>query len=88
MITIRIEKREHNKNIINIHHMAKQRIYKFTDGNEINEEITAMSWKKAVKSFQNKVKAKLIYIEWISKKGIEMTKWQTLPIGRKDKLGK
>ena len=47
-----------------------------------------MSWKKAVKSFQNKVKAKLIYIEWISKKGIEMTKWQTLPIGRKDKLGR
>ena len=68
--------------------MAKERKFKFTDNKEINEEVTAMSWKKAVKSFQNKVKAKLIYIEWISKKGIEMTKWQTLPIGRKDKIGR
>ena len=68
--------------------MSKERTFKFTDNKEINEEVTAMSWKKAVKSFQNKVKSKLIYIEWISKKGIEMTKWQTLPIGRKDKLGK
>ena len=68
--------------------MAREKVYKFTDGKEINEEITALSWKKAVKSFQNKVKAKLIYIEWISKKGIEMTKWQTLPIGRKDKIGR
>ena len=47
-----------------------------------------MSWKKAVKSFQNKVKTPLIFIEWISKKGVEMTKWQKLPIGRKDKLGR
>ena len=68
--------------------MAKEKIYKFTDGKEINEEITAMSWKKAVKSFQNKVKTPLIFIEWISKKGVEMTKWQKLPIGRKDKLGR
>ena len=42
--------------------MAKEKIYKFTDGKEINEEITAKSWKKAVKSFQNKVKTPLIYI--------------------------
>ena len=68
--------------------MAKEKIYKFTDGKEINEEITAMSWKKAVKSFQNKVKTPLIFIEWVSKKGQEMTKWQKLPIGRKDKLGR
>jgi|TARA_B100001113_G_scaffold30355_2_gene21833 hypothetical protein len=68
--------------------MAKERVFKFTDGKEINEEITSNSWKKAVKSFQNKVKSKLIYIEWISKKGVEMTKWQTLPIGREKKLGK
>ena len=68
--------------------MAKERVFKFTDGKEINEEITSNSWKKAVKSFQNKVKTPLIFIEWISKKGQEMTKWQTLPIGRKDKLGR
>jgi|TARA_B100000029_G_scaffold178287_1_gene175692 hypothetical protein len=68
--------------------MAKERVFKFTDGKEVNEEITANSWKKAVKSFQNKVKNKLIYIEWVSKKGVEMTKWQTLPIGRSKKLGR
>ena len=68
--------------------MAKERVFKFTDGKEINEEITSNSWKKAVKSFQNKVKNKLIYIEWVSKKGVEMTKWQTLPIGRSKKLGR
>ena len=56
--------------------MAKEKKYKFTDNKEINEEITAMSWKKAVKSFQNKVKTTLIFIEWVSKKGQEMTKWQ------------
>ena len=68
--------------------MSKERKFKFTDNKEINEEVTAMSWKKAVKSFQNKVKTPLIFIECISKKGVEMTKWQKLPIGRKDKLGK
>jgi len=69
--------------------MAKERVFKFTDNKEVNEEITALSWKDAVKSFQNKMdKVKLVYIEWISKKGQEMTKWQTLPIGRKDKLGR
>ena len=68
--------------------MAKEREFKFTDGKELQETVTAMSWKKAVKSFQNKFKNKLIYIEWISKKGQEMTKWQKLPIGRKDKLGR
>ena len=34
--------------------MAKEREFKFTDGKELQETITAMSWKKAVKSFQNK----------------------------------
>ena len=68
--------------------MSKERKFKFTDNKDINEEITSMSWKKAVKSFQNKVKTPLIFIEWISKKGVEMTKSQKLPIGRKDKLGK
>jgi len=68
--------------------MAKEREFKFTDNKELQETITAMSWKKAVKSFQNKFKIKLIYCEWISKKGIEMTKWIKLPIGRKDKLGR
>ena len=68
--------------------MSKERKFKFTDNKDINEEITSMSWKKAVKYFQNKVKTPLIFIEWISKKGVEMTKCEKLPIGIKDKLGR
>ena len=30
----------------------------------------------------------MVYVEWVSKKGQEMTKWQKLPLGRKDKIGK
>ena len=68
--------------------MSKEKKFKFTDNKELKEEVTATSWIKAVKSFQNKVKTTLIYIEWISKNGQEMTKWQKLPIGRRDKIGR
>ena len=67
--------------------MSKFRIFKFLkDENKEIEEITAGSFKKAVKSFQNKVKQKMVYIEWLSKKGQEMTKWQKLPLGREKKI--
>jgi|TARA_B100000959_G_scaffold283071_1_gene351070 hypothetical protein len=68
--------------------MAKERIFKFMKEDNTIEEVNSTSFKKAVKSFQNKVKQKLVYIEWLSKKGIEMTKWQKLPLGREKKLGK
>jgi hypothetical protein len=68
--------------------MAKMRNFKFTkEDNEI-QTIESSSFKKAVKSFQNQVKQKLVYIEWVSKKGQEMTKWQILPLGRSKKLGR
>lgn len=68
--------------------MAKMRNFKFTkEDNEI-QTIESSSFKKAVKSFQNQVKQKLVYIEWVSKKGQEMTKWQLLPLGRSKKLGR
>ena len=68
--------------------MAKMRNFKFTkDDNEV-QTIESSSFKKAVKSFQNQVKQKMVYVEWVSKKGQEMTKWQKLPVGRKDKLGR
>ena len=68
--------------------MAKMRNFKFTkEDNEI-QTIESSSFKKAVKSFQNQVKQKMVYVEWVSKKGQEMTKWQKLPVGRKDKLGR
>ena len=68
--------------------MAKMRNFKFTkDDNEV-QTIESSSFKKAVKSFQNQVKQKLVYVEWISKKGMEMTKWQKLPLGREKRLSK
>ena len=68
--------------------MAKMRNFKFTkDDNEV-QTIESSSFKKAVKSFQNQVKQKMVYVEWVSKKGQEMTKWQILPLGRSKKLGR
>tara|TARA_B100000214_G_C23842772_1_gene569619 strand:+ start:69 stop:275 length:207 start_codon:yes stop_codon:yes gene_type:complete len=68
--------------------MAKMRNFKFTkDDNEV-QTIESSSFKKAVKSFQNQVKQKMVYVEWVSKKGQEMTKWQLLPLGRSKKIGK
>tara|TARA_B100000029_G_scaffold424842_1_gene432902 strand:- start:14639 stop:14845 length:207 start_codon:yes stop_codon:yes gene_type:complete len=68
--------------------MAKMRIFKFWKDDGEVEEIESSGFKKAVKSFQNKVKQSMVYMEWVAKKGTEMTKWQKLPLGRKDKLGK
>jgi len=58
-------------------------IYKF--GNMI-EEIESRGYKKAVKSFQNKFpKIKEVVVAWV-KNGVELSKLQKLPIGRKKKL--
>ena len=66
--------------------MAKMRNFKFTkDDNEV-QTIESSSFKKAVKSFQNQVKQKMVYVELVSKKGQEMTKWQLLPLGRSKKI--
>jgi hypothetical protein len=68
----------------------KEKIYKFGDvsstPHEIIEEIESRGYKKAVKSFQNKYpKIKLVAVEWV-KNGIELSKLQKLPLGRKKKL--
>ena len=68
--------------------MSKMREFKFIDDEKGETIIESSSFKKAVKSFQNKVKQSMVYVEWVSKKGQEMTKWQKLPLGRKDKIGK
>ena len=54
--------------------MSKMREFKFIDDEKGEKIIEASSFKKAVKSFQNQVKQKMVYVEWISKKGQEMTK--------------
>ena len=48
--------------------MPKNRIFKITDGSE-TKEVEAMSFKKAVKSFQGNSKSKMITIEWMTKGG-------------------
>ena len=72
--------------------MSDKKIFKFV-GSEISlgaetisEEIESRGYKKAVKSFQNKnPKIKLVAVEWV-KNGIELSKLQKLPLGRKKKL--
>ena len=65
--------------------MPKMRKFKFDDGKEV-KEVEAMSFKKAVKSFQGGSKAKMVTIEWTTKNGEVFVKDQKLPIGRKKKI--
>ena len=67
--------------------MPKMRKFKFDDGNEV-KEVEALSFKKAVKSFQGSSKAKMVTIEWTTKNGEVFVKDQQLPLGRKKKLGR
>ena len=70
-----------------IKYMPKNRIFKITDGTE-TKEVEAMSYKKAVKSFQGNSKSKMITIEWMTKGGELFVKDQKLPLGRKKKIGR
>ena len=67
--------------------MPKNRIFKFDDGTE-TQDVEALSYKKAVKSFQGSSKAKMVTIEWTTKNGEVFVKEQQLPLGRKKKLGR
>ena len=67
--------------------MPKNRIFKITDGAE-TKEVEALSFKKAVKSFQGSSKSKMITIEWMTKGGELFVKDQPIPIGRKKKIGR
>ena len=50
------------------------------------ESIESRGYKQAVKSFQNKYpKLKAVMVEWV-KNGVELSKLQKLPMGRKKKL--
>ena len=67
--------------------MPKNRIFKFDDGTE-TKDVEALSYKKAVKSFQGSPKSKMVTIEWTTKNGEVFVKEQQLPLGRKKKLGR
>ena len=66
--------------------MSDKKIFKFAYNlMEDYEEIESRGYKKAVKSFQNKFpKLKEVAVEWV-KNGVELSKLQKLPMGRKKK---
>ena len=68
--------------------MSDEKMFKFGyDLMEDYEEIESRGYKKAVKSFQNKFpKIKEVVVEWV-KEGVNLSKLQKLPMGRKKKLG-
>ena len=67
--------------------MPKMRKFTIIDGAE-TKEVEALSFKKAVKSYQGNSKSKMITIEWMTKAGEEFVKQQKLPLGRKKKIGR
>ena len=67
--------------------MSKNRIFKITDGSE-TKDVEALSFKKAVKSYQGGSKSKMITIEWTTKNGEVFVKEQKIPLGRKKKIGR
>jgi|TARA_B100000927_G_scaffold285505_1_gene275674 hypothetical protein len=67
--------------------MSKNRKFTIIDGEE-TKEVEATSFKKAVKSYQGGTKSKIITVEWEAKRGGIYTKEQSLPLGRKKKIGR
>ena len=66
---------------------TKMRKFTIIDGGE-SKDIEAISYKKAVKSYQASSKSKQVTVEWEAKKGGHYSKVQNLPLGRKKKLGR
>ena len=65
--------------------MSDKKTFAFHFENE-KEIIESRGYKKAVKSFQNKFpKLKEVVVAWV-KNGVELSKLQKLPMGRKKKL--
>ena len=67
--------------------MSKMRKFLITDAGE-TKEVEALSFKKAVKSYQGNSKSKMITIEWMTKAGEQFVKEQKIPLGRKKKIGR
>ena len=63
--------------------MSKMRMYKFWNENGDEKEVEKMSLKKAVMSVQGDFKDKIIGVEYISKKGKEISQTVEIPMGRK-----
>tara|TARA_E500000331_G_scaffold309041_1_gene314921 strand:+ start:930 stop:1184 length:255 start_codon:yes stop_codon:yes gene_type:complete len=63
--------------------MPKMRMYKFWNEAGDEKEKEAMSLKKAVMSVQGDYKDRFISVEYISKKGKEISQSVEIPMGRK-----
>jgi hypothetical protein len=63
--------------------MSKMRIFKFWNENGDEKEKEALSLKKAVMSVQGDYKDKVIGVEYMSKKGKQITTSVSIPMGRK-----
>jgi ligand-binding SRPBCC domain-containing protein len=68
--------------------MAHMRTFTFYAEGEETKTVDAVSYKKAVKSFQGGTKAKQVKVEWEAKKGGLYEITQKLPMGRSKKIGK
>ena len=72
-----------DKKLYKFHRVEHSLTIDFPNPIEIKE---SRGYKKAVKSFQNKnPKLKKVAVEWV-KNGVELSKLQKLPMGRKKKL--
>ena len=63
--------------------MSKMRIFKFWNENGDEKEVEKMSLKKAVMSVQGDYKDRLISVEYVSKKGKQISQSVEIPMGRK-----
>ena len=63
--------------------MSKMRIFKFWNENGDEKEKKALSLKKAVMSVQGDYKDKVIGVEYVSKKGKQISTSVNIPMGRK-----
>ena len=63
--------------------MSKMRLYKFWNENGDEKEKEAMSLKKAVMAVQGDYKDRFISVEYVSKKGKQISQSVEIPMGRK-----
>lgn len=67
--------------------MPRMRTFTFNDGGE-TKTVDALSYKKAIRSFQSGTKAKSVKVKWEAKKGGTYEKQQILPYGRSKKIAR
>ena len=63
--------------------MSKMRMFKFWNENGDEKEVEKMSLKKAVIAVQGDFKDKFISVEYVSKKGKQISQSVEIPMGRK-----